>query len=111
MIAFRKYEKRVLYTFISISFEGSRYFTPTTAKFILTYSRLLTEARMAGDLNITSVSKKITRKPIDDSQRLLRVYHTDTLESLKANKTLDRRPISKEILLYLWTVPSRSRKK
>ena len=78
---------------------------------ILSCSLLLCEARMAGDLNTTSVSKQIIRKPNDDSRKLLCVYHTDTLESSKANKTLDRRPRSKEILLYLCAVPTRSRKK
>ena len=78
---------------------------------ILRYSLLLGEARMTGDLNITSVRKEIIRKPMDDSRRLLRVYHTGTLESSKSNNPLDRRPRSKEILLHLCTVPSRSRKK
>ena len=83
----------------------------TMTRDILRYSLLLGEARMTGDLNITSVRKEIIRKPMDDSRRLLRVYHTGTLESSKANNPLDRRPRSEEILLHLCTVPSRSRKK
>ena len=87
---------------LPVSFKGPRYLTLTIAiyeKNSLRYFRFLSEARMAGDLNIPpSISKQIIRQPIDDSRRLLRVYHTDTLESIKANKTLDRRPKSKEIL-------------